>query len=541
MSNSTRNNSSVNSEENVIDLGVLFVDMFKGLRRWWGTFLILISIFASIAYFAARLTYAPYYTAYSTFTVNTSSSISYNSRGQKNNVTRQIGEIFPSILTSDALNSLVMEDLGYDDEENPMRATIDATVIEDTNLVTLLVSSKDPQTAYDVLESVLRNYPAISERAIGEVELKVMDESGVPIKPANPPAFRKAALIGVAIGALLCVLWLVLYALTKRTVRSEEDLKKYFNLEYLGSIPLAVFKKRKKGAENQITVDTKGIPSSFVEAVRTMRHRVEKIAEENPDQIKTIIVTSALQSEGKTTISTNLAIALANRRHRVLLIDGDLRNPSVGPAMGLEPQEFGAADLFKGNCTIEDVLVQYKKMKRLQVIPGGQPVMNPTSLWGQEETEEIIKGLRRLYDYVIVDAPPSAIVSDTSLIARYMDGCVFVVRQDFARIDMLRDGMEMFSGTGCKLIGCVLNHAEGEFGGYGYGGYGYGRYGYGGYGYGARKSYGYGYGYGYESTVLGADAENEAEERTDINLEENSETETGAGEESVSGISEVSS
>ena len=67
------------------------------------------------------------------------------------------------------------------------------------------------------------------------------------------------------------------------------------------------------------------------------------------------------------------------------------------------------------------------------------------------------------------DAPPSAIVSDASLIARYTDGCVYVVRQDYAGIDSLREGMEMFSGTGCKLLGCVLNHAEAGGSGYGYG------------------------------------------------------------------------
>ena len=98
---------------------------------------------------------------------------------------------------------------------------------------------------------------------------------------------------------------------------------------------------------------------------------------------------------------------------------------------------------------------------------------------------------------MIIDAPPSAIVSDASLIARIADGCVYVVRQDYAGVNTLREGMEMFNGTGCKLLGCVLNHAEASSG-YGYGRYGYGRYGYGKYGYG-RYGYGksgYGYGYG---------------------------------------------
>ena len=111
--------------------------------------------------------------------------------------------------------------------------------------------------------------------------------------------------------------------------------------------------------------------------------------------------------------------------------------------------------------------------------------------------KKLIQKLHYNCDYVIIDAPPSAIVSDASLIARYTDGCVYVVRQDYAGINILREGMEMFKGTGCKLLGCVLNHAEAGGSGYGYGGYGYGRYGYGGYG---KSSYGYGYGESGNST-----------------------------------------
>ena len=130
-------------------------------------------------------------------------------------------------------------------------------------------------------------------------------------------------------------------------------------------------------------------------------------------------------------------------------------------------------------------------------MPGGKPIDNPTELWTGGHTKDLLTKLHEKCDYVIIDAPPSAVVSDASLIARLCDGCVYVVRQDYASINTLREGMEMFSGTGCKLLGCVLNHAEAG-GGYGYGryGYGYGRYGHYGYGkYGYGKS-GYGYGYG---------------------------------------------
>lgn len=492
--------ASMNNEVIEIDLLQLISDIWKAIRSYGWLLLALISILGTIGFFIARSVYTPYYEAYTTFTVNTVSSVNFNSRNQKNTVTNKIGQIFPYILTSDALRSLVIEDMGYEDGET-FPAEIKASVVKDTNLVTLAVQSEDPQIAYDVLRAVLRNYPSISEVAIGDVALKQMDESGFPSEPANAPGARRAAAVGMLLGLLAFVAYFAIRSVTKTTVRSEEELTRTFNTEYLGNLPSVVFKKRSRKQDAIIAIDAEGIPFSFVEAVRTIRHRVEREAQKSG--AKTIIVTSTLQAEGKTTTAANLAIALANHKHNVLLIDGDLRNPSIIPALGLGETQYGMGDLLSGKCNLDDVLVRYKDRKHLTLIPGGKPVANPVPLWGSHAAEQLIKELRNRYDYIIIDAPPSAIVSDASLIARYTDGCVYVVRQDYASINSLREGMEMFSGTGCRLLGCVLNHAEAGGTGYGYGRYGYGRYGYGKYGYG-KSGYGYGYGYGYGSTEKSA-------------------------------------
>ena len=388
-------------------------------------------------------------------------------------------------------------DMGYNSAEE-MPVEILASVVTDTNLVTLKVRSDDPQTSYDTLRSVIRNYPSISEVAIGEVTLKQMDESGLPAEPANKPISKRAAALGMILCILIITSALLVKSVTRKTIRTESELTRYFNIQYLGNMPSVVFKKRSRIKEPTVTIDSEGIPFAFVESIRTIRHRVEREAQKY--NAKVILVTSALQSEGKTTLSTNLAIALANRKHNVLLVDGDLRNPSIMPAIGMEPAETGMVDLLSGKCKPDEILMPYKNRKHLALLPGGTPINNPTALWSSDSTEKLIQKLRENSDYVIIDAPPSAIVSDASLIARIADGCVYVVRQDFAEVDTLREGMEMFNGTGCKLLGCVLNHAEAG-GGYGYGGYGrygYGKYGYGKYGYG--KS-GYGYGYGEKSVT----------------------------------------
>lgn len=488
-------------DEIEINLFQMLSDLFHSLRRNGWLVLATMSVLGSIVFFVARFQYKAFYEAYTTFTVNTVSSVNYNSRVQKNTVTNKMGQVFPYILTSDALKSLVMEDMGYEEDDFP--AEIMASVVQDTNLITLKVRSDEPQIAYDVLRSVLRNYPSISEVAIGDVTLKQMDESGLPTEPANKPYSKLAAIIVMTLTLIAFIAWFIFESLTRKTIRDEEELARYFNTNYLGNMPSVVFKKRSNKKKQVVALDAKGIPFSFVEAIRTIRHRVEREAQKN--NVKTILVTSALQSEGKTTVSTNLAIALANRNYNVLLVDGDLRNPSVLPALGLEMTEKGMVDLLSEKCYLRDVLIPYKGHKHLFILPGGKPIDNPVSLLSGEIAELIISQLREKYEYVIIDVPPSAIVSDASILARVSDGCVYVVRQDYAGIDTLREGMDMFSGTGCKLLGCVLNHAEagggygyGGYGRYGYGKYGYGKYGYGKYGYG--KS-GYGYGYGESTTT----------------------------------------
>lgn len=485
------NTKSVREEEMEIDLLQLASDILNHLRRSGWIILALMSIVGTICFFAARLRYTPYYRAYTTFTVNSVSTVNYNSRNQKNNATRRMGEVFPYILTSDALRSLVAEDMGYSDGET-FPAKISASVVKDTNLVTLSITASEPQIAYDTLRSVLRNYPSISDVAIGEVTLKQMDESGLPTKPANSPGSKKSAAIGMMLVLIVSLIWLAIKSMTRKTIRTEEELTRYFNTEYLGNIPSVMFKKRSKSQDLPIAIDTEGIPFSFVEAIRTIRHRVEREAQKCG--AKTIVVASALQSEGKTTAAMNLAIALANRKKNVLLVDGDLRNPSIKTALGLQTAELGMVDLLSGKCEPSDILTSYKNRKHIAILPGGKPIDNPTALWSSDYAKQLLGKLRENCDYVIIDAPPSAIVSDASLIARYADGCVYVVRQDYAEINTLREGMEMFIGTGCKLLGCILNHAEAGGSGYGYGRYGYGRYGYGRYGYGRYGKYGDGYG-----------------------------------------------
>ena len=506
-------------DDSRIDLAMLIDGTWKAFIHFWWLVLVVVSMGATLLYFYTNRTYEPKYTAYSTFTVRSAANYGYNETRYNTMVTTQVGAVFPYLLTNNVLRQLVSEDLGTDG----IPGTISASSLEDTNLITLTVVAGDGQVAYDILQSVIRNYPKVSAYVIGDVTLNLLDESGIPEKPTNSLNPKRAAGYGMAVGGLGCLVLLILYAMTRTTVTNEDDLRKLFSISCQGAIPMVRLKKRSRNRrqDKRILMDTRNVPHYFVESMRTIRTHVEKECEEN--DIKTILVTSAIPGEGKTTVAVNLAIALANKEKKVILLDCDLRSPAVGKTMGLSSHH-GMIEVVQGLVSFEEAAISYHKNMDLKIVTGGKPVTNTSEVLNSQEIKNLIAALRTQADYVIIDTPPSAVVSDAAWMARYVDGGIFVVRQDYAKVDILQEGMEMHAGTGVRMLGTVLNYTVSGItgGGYGYGNYGYGRSSY---GYGSRYGYGYGYGSGEEEDESGDSAEEMTPDSTEEAAEETAETE----------------
>ena len=471
------------SERNTeMDSGILYFttildDMWRGFKKFFLLCFLLMAVCGAVMYMREKTNYTPVYQAYSSFVVETKTAYGYNQSYSDETTAGQLSKTFPYILTSGALSDIVAESLGVDS----IPASISAEAIQDTSIFTINVTASDPQIAYDVLQAVIKYYPQVAEYIIGDTQLTLMDESGIPEKPQNPQNFTGAVAKGVAAGAVVSIFFLFVYASTRKTVRREEDLKNYLSIAYLGSVPKSHGKRRK--SKKTVLLDGKGNTTVLRESFRTIRTRVTKNAEENG--IKSLIVTSAISDEGKTTVAVNLAISLAKKGKKVALLDGDLRHPSVALSMGIRTKKYGIADVLNKKTDLKSVMLRYGEYE-LDILPGKEMVKNPTELIGNGYLERLLKVLRKNYDYVIVDTPPCGMLSDASAIARMTDGAVMVVRQDSARIDRILNGVENIADTGVNLIGYVLNGTEMGITGYGYG-----------YGYGCGYGYGYGYGYGH--------------------------------------------
>lgn len=477
--------------------------ILTGIKKHWYIIAVLAGICCVGFTLYSYRAYTPQYTAAATFTVTPKGdSLSAYTSISSNASTQQLEKTFPYIITSAPLTRVVAEDLGL----SYVPGTLTATAVEDTNLFTITVTSSNYETAYNVLKSVINNYPSVAEYVVGATDLVLVVPPSASSTPINPISYREKALIGTAVGALLGLLIVFFLENLNHTVRHPDEIRKLLNNQRLGSI-VKVVKKKSSHSTGSLTIDDAHTDPRFKESVFSIRNKIIKLcADQN---INSVMVASTTTNEGKTTVAANLAIALAKKHYRTVIIDCDLRNPTVRQQLNIpESCSLGIVDVITGGCSLQDAIVKTKK-NGLYVLPGTIPVNNASELMGSKQLADLVGALEKIFDYVVIDAPPVGIVSDALEMKDYVGGLVFVVRQDYAKVSKILDSISLFGYSKIKILGCIFNMASGVLSTRGYGRYGYNSYG----GYGSYGSYGsYGYGYGQYGDYYGNEENSQAKE-----------------------------
>ncbi len=305
-----------------------------------------------------------------------------------------------------------------------------------------------------------------------------------PVSPVPRSIYMIALLIGLAIPAVI----ILLTELLKSTVQGREDLKQ-LTVPFAGEIPLTAAKSKKKGKKK--SKDGKSVvPEVLVaEKNRDVMNEAFRVARSNLEFMlgydsthKTIMLTSLNPGSGKTFITANLATAIGIKGKKVLAIDLDLRKASLSdyvdaPHKGISTYLSGKDDDF------HDLIV---KLGKIDVLPCGKLPPNPSELLYTPRFEHLMNTVREEYDYVFVDCPPVEIVADASIVNRYVDQTLFVIRAKVMDKSFLPEIEQWYQEKRYKNLSILLNGTGGEIG--------YHRYGYHKYGYGGRYGYGYGYG-----------------------------------------------
>ena len=224
---------------------------------------------------------------------------------------------------------------------------------------------------------------------------------------------------------------------------------------------------------------TKSFKSSVSNNSKTLHRNLEFTATEQykiiranldftlpPDEKCPVIgITSSMRGEGKSTTAINLSYVLAERGNMVLLIDGDLRIPSIAQKMSIK-NSLGLTDLLKSNGA---QMSDFKSniLSNWYILPSGAIPPNPSELLGSKKMESVLTSFREVFDYVIIDLPPVNIVSDAVSVSRLITGMVVIVREEYTEKRELDDCLRQLKMSNVNVLGCVINEAKSEIGSYG--------------------------------------------------------------------------
>ncbi|MDO4495663.1 MAG: P-loop NTPase [Clostridiaceae bacterium] len=483
-------NESKNSIPEMIDdfkIKIYLSDFLKGIKKFWWLCVALAVIAGGFKLTVGYFNFVPVYTTSATFTVSTQSSsqtiggVSVYSFFYDSSTASQIAKTFPYIMSSNILQDAICEDLGI----SAMPASLSASCVSDSNMITITARGVDPKKTYDVLVSAIKNLPEAAKFVVGNIRLTAISDPFIPANPSNSSAYVKEAIKWAIIGFGIGAAWIIFYVFLRSTVKTKKDIKTQLNMESVGTVPQVSFKKQTKQINQSVLLTNPKIGSGFLESVRVMRNTFVNSLKPNE---KVIMVTSTAPGEGKTTVITNLALSLADCGKNVLLVDADIHNPSVAPLLGIDPEqtEYYEKSEDYAITRLDEFKISFMAFKSIEEAHG-KGRMNA------ERIKDIFDSVRDKYDYILIDTPPCGLISDSMFIAQASDAALYVILQDTVRVTKIRSGLDNIMSANVRVIGCVLNGALSGITGYGYN-YGYG---YGGYrSYGKYSGYGYGYGYG---------------------------------------------
>jgi capsular exopolysaccharide synthesis family protein len=333
-----------------------------------------------------------------------------------------------------------------------VRPEIKAEVVTDTALINVSVVDTSPVRAREVADFVgnafIRLQASLEGPLVGKSSLPVtiVESASLPTEPLQPPLSVNLA-VGLLFGLLAGVGVALLRDSLDRTLRTARNLETAFGLPVLGAV--VATRRLKRGSLPVLDHPL----SSVSEAIRQMRANIEFLAREHGQRL--LVVTSALGEEGKTSMSVNLAVALAMAEHRVVLVDADLRRPSVADYLGMEPSQ-GLADLLAADGSVQDFLHWWPEIG-LEVLPGGEPLVNSSEILGSSRMRRLVDALGARADFVIFDAPPLLPLSDAAVLGGLTDGAVVVVRSGRTTSVQLEAALERLNAAGSAVLGAVLN------------------------------------------------------------------------------------
>lgn len=426
-------------------------DVMRLLRARWIT-LFATTLVVVVGVVAITWSTTPLYQATTRLFVSTASGTSVNELYQGNLFSQQRVLSYTELVMGETLAQRTIDKLGLGYTAEQLGTRIKATAKPDTVLIEVNVLDESPIQARDIANTLSDEFVAMARDletpengATPEARVVVEQRASLPEAPVTPQKVRNIGL-GLAVGLLLGVGLALLRDRLDNTVKDRETLEEITHVGLVGSIPLD--KERRKEPAISFDRDT----SAIAEAFRKLRTNLQFLSVDSPPRV--IVVASSLPGEGKSTTAVNIAVALAEAEHSVVLVDGDMRRPMLSTYLNLVGTA-GFSSVLSGGAALSEVL-QESAVSGLSVLTSGPVPPNPSELLGSLAAKKILSELREKFDYVIVDSSPLLAVTDAAILATNADGVLIMARFGQTKRDQLTHAIKNLEDVDAAVLGAVF-------------------------------------------------------------------------------------
>lgn len=445
-------------------------DFAKLLRARWLIVCVTLAASIVVAVVVTVMT-TPLYRASTRLFVSTESGSSLAEAYQGNRFSQERVKSYAELIKGQTVAQRTIDKLGLDMSAAELQGKVTASAKLDTVLINVSVLDESPVRARDIANSLsdefvvmVRELETPEPGATPDARVVVEQRASIPDHPVTPDTTRNIGM-GIILGLVLGIGLAVLRDMFDNTIKDRRTLETVTNTGVVGNIPLDK-ERRKKPA---ISFD--GERSAISEAFRKLRTNLQFLAVDNPP--RSIVITSSMPAEGKSTTAINIALALAEAEHNVVIVDGDMRRPSLHKYLDLVGT-VGFSTVLSGGASLNEAL-QKTRFPGLTALTSGATPPNPSELLGSQAAKKLLGELRAEFDYVIVDSTPLLAVTDAAVLAAGADGVLMMARYGKTKREELAHAIGSLQGVGAPMLGTVftmLPTRGGSSYSYGYGYYG---------------------------------------------------------------------
>ena len=435
-----------------------FSDYVRVLRaHWLGVVLIVIAALAGAAAF--NVTQPKVYAANATGFVSTGPIVDPATGYSSDTLAKSRATSYVDVATGRATAQEVINRLGLHTTPQSLIGQVDVVQPTDTVLLQITARSANPKEAQrlaDTWVNALADQVKKIENPTGKAKnaprVVPIESAALPTSPVSPQVLRNL-LLGLVLGLLLGFAYAVVRSRLDRRLRSIPEVERRFGISVLGSIPLSDELKHRPHERAPIAVEHPDRSAGAAEAFRKLRTNLRFMDVDNPPRV--IVVTSPQPGDGKSTIAANLAAAVALAGQPCVLVDGDLRRPSVAESFGLV-EGVGLTDVLSGEAQPHEVLQDARGLPLLRILGSGAVPPNPSELLGSQSMHKLLHTLANEAT-VVVDAPPLLPVTDAAVLTAVADGAFVVISAGQSLEQDLEGALVQLHTAHGRTLGVIFN------------------------------------------------------------------------------------